>query len=68
MDLFGNILGSGKGANPAVKQGLSQFEAGNYTEAVKSFEKAFRVEPDNRLVWQMMGQALACLGRDTEAA
>ncbi|NMA09431.1 MAG: tetratricopeptide repeat protein, partial [Methanomicrobiales archaeon] len=45
MDFFSNILGQGKNANPSIQQGTSQFEAGNYNEAVKSFEKALKIEP-----------------------
>jgi len=67
MDFFGNILGQGKGANPSLKQGSAQFEAGNYGEAVKSFEKALKVDPENGPVRLSLGQALACLGRDNEA-
>ncbi|NLZ30923.1 MAG: tetratricopeptide repeat protein, partial [Methanomicrobiales archaeon] len=68
MDFFSNILGQGKGANPAINKGNVQFEAGNYTDAVKSFEKALRVDPENSVLMVSMGQALACLGRDGEAA
>jgi len=68
MDFFSNILGQGKGANPAINKGNAQFEAGNYTDAVKSFEKALRVDPENSTVMLSMGRALACLGRDEEAA
>ena len=67
MDFFGNILGQGKNANPSIKQGTSQFEAGNYSEAVKSFEKALKIDPENGLVRFSLGQALTCLGRDGEA-
>ena len=63
MDFFGNILGQGKNANPSIQQGTSQFEAGNYGEAVKSFEKALKIEPENGFSRLYMGRALACLGR-----
>ncbi len=71
MDFFSNILGQGgKNANPSIQQGgTSQFEAGNYSEAVKSFEKALKIEPENGFARLYMGgRALACLGRDGEAA
>ena len=67
MDFFGNILGQGKNVNPAIQQGTAQFEAGNYGEAVKSFEKALKVDPENGPIRRAMGEALACLGRDDEA-
>ena len=67
MDFFSNILGQGKGANVAISQGDTQFEAGNYTEAVKSFEKALRVDPENGPARLSLGLALARLGRDEEA-
>ncbi|ARV58222.1 hypothetical protein BZZ01_05865 [Nostocales cyanobacterium HT-58-2] len=48
-------------------QGNEQFEAGNFEEAIASYDKAIEIKPDDHEAWYNRGTALANLGRDEEA-
>ena len=53
--------------NILIALGKSQFEKGNFNDALSSFEQAILLDQKNPDLWNLKGTALRSLGRYNEA-
>ena len=49
------------------KKGIAHAKIEDYEEAIKCFEKAVQLDPNNALAWISKGNALTELGNDKDA-
>ncbi|HXV39245.1 MAG TPA: tetratricopeptide repeat protein [Nitrosopumilaceae archaeon] len=50
-----------------IEKGKSLVEDGNYEEALKFFDKALELDPNDHKIWNQKGIALRSMGRYNEA-
>ena len=50
-----------------IQKGKSLVEDGKYEEALKFFEKALELDPNDHKIWNQKGIALRSMGRYSEA-
>jgi tetratricopeptide (TPR) repeat protein len=48
-------------------EGVALYKQGNYTDAIKCYDKAIEIDPKYVLAWSNKGNALKALHRDSEA-
>ena len=56
-----------KTADEWVAEGIELGQAGNYTEAIKAYDEALKINPQDAKAWNKKGKTLSDLGRNDDA-
>ena len=67
MAFLDKLKGQSDNPNPWIDKATTHFEQGKYHEAVKEFEKAIEIDPENSGICYLMGRSLMYLSKYQDA-